>query len=86
MNNKKKLNKAIKSAREENQKVSLLIDKTKIQSNEYDKIIFAYILIVLEHHRSIIELTNIRQISALALIRPLYEAYLRTNWLTTRVS
>jgi len=90
MNYKKKLNKAIKSAREENQKVFLLIDKLKSVSSKkndnfaYDDIIFTYIVIVLEHHRSIIELTNIRQISALALVRPLYEAYIRTHWLSTR--
>ncbi len=85
MNNMKNLNKAIKSAREKNQKVSLLISEIKAPSNEYDKIIFAYVLIVLEHHKSIVELTNVRQISALALIRPLYEAYIRTHWLVTCV-
>jgi len=90
MNNKKKLNKAIKSAREENQKVSLLIDEAKNVSSTnnkiftYDEIIFTYIVIVIEHHRSLIELTNVRQISALALVRPLYEAYIRTHWLSSR--
>lgn len=90
MNNKKKLINAIKSAREENQKVSHLINDAKNLSSskseivEYDDIIFTYIIIVLEHHRSIIELTNVRQISALALVRPLYEAYIRTHWLSSR--
>lgn len=91
MNNKKKLNKAIMSAREENQKVSFLIEEAKKVSSTnnklvtYDEIIFIYVVIVIEHHRSIIELTNVRQISALALVRPLYEAYIRANWLSLRL-
>ncbi len=96
MNNKKKLNKAIKSAREINEIVSLILDKTKIDYssldntdkliNEYYKVIFAYLSIIIEHHRSIIELTNVRQLSALALVRPLYESYIRTIWLTSCIS
>ena len=85
MNNKKKLNKAIKSAKEENEKVSLLLKKSVVPSDGYKKIIFAYIKIVLEHHRSIIELTNVRQTSALALVRPLYEAHIRIMWLITNI-
>ena len=96
MNNKKKLNKAIKSAREVNEIVSLILDKNKIVYssldnvdkliNENHKVIFAYVSIVIEHHRSIIELTNVRQLSALALMRPLYESYIRTIWLTSCIS
>lgn len=96
MNNKKKLNKAIKSAREVNEMVSLILDKTKIDYssldntgkliNEYNKVIFAYLSIIIEHHRSIIELTNVRQLSALALMRPLYESYIRTVWLSSCIS
>ncbi|RLA70028.1 MAG: hypothetical protein DRG09_04320 [Epsilonproteobacteria bacterium] len=96
MNNKKRLNKAIKSAREINEMVSLILDKTKIDYsslenadkiiNEYNKVIFAYLSIIIEHHRSIIELTNVRQLSALALMRPLYESYIRTVWLTSCIS
>jgi len=85
MNNKKKLNKAIKSAREENEKVLLLFKKSAVPSDGYSKIIFTYIKIVLEHHRSIIELTNVRQTSALALVRPLYEAHIRIMWLITNI-
>lgn len=96
MNNKKKLNKAIKSTREINEIVSLILDKNKIDYspldngdkliNEYYKVIFAYLSISIEHHRSIIELTNVRQLSALALIRPLYESYIRTTWLAYCIS
>ncbi len=91
MNNKKKLDKAIKSAREANEMVSLLLDDKAVHfllddvetlANSYIKVISAYVSIILEHHRSIIELTNVRQLSALALIRPLYESYIRTIWLT----
>lgn len=96
MNNKKKLNKAIRSAREINEIVSLILDKNKIDYspldnadkliNEYYKVIFAYLSISMEHHRSIIELTNVRQLSALALMRPLYESYIRTVWLANCIS
>jgi len=96
MNNKKKLNKAIKSARESNEMVSKILDKTKVAYsspentdkivNEYNKVIFAYLSISIEHHRSIIELTNVRQLSALALMRPLYESYIRTVWLASCTS
>ncbi len=96
MNNKKKLNKAIKSAREVNEMVSSLLNDNKIVpslrddidmlANQYMKVVFAYVSITLEHHQSIIELTNVRQLSALVLLRPLYESYIRTMWLTTCLS
>lgn len=85
MNNRKNLNKAIKSSREENEKVALLLKNATVPSDGYYKIILAYITIVLEHHRSIIELTNVRQTSALALVRPLYEAHIRIMWLITNI-
>ena len=46
------------------------------------RIISAYISIIIEHHKSIIELTNVRQSSALCLVRPIYEAYIRVSWLS----
>ena len=46
------------------------------------KVVYAYISILIEHHKSIIELTNIRQFSALTLVRPLYEAHIRVVWLS----
>lgn len=53
-----------------------------IEKDILRRIISAYISIIIEHHKSIIELTNIRQSSALCLIRPIYEAYIRVMWLS----
>jgi len=52
-----------------------------IEKDTFKRIILAYISILIEHHKSIIELTNVRQSSALCLIRPMYEAYIRVMWL-----
>ncbi len=82
MNTKIKLNESIEFARKQNNQISLLIKELGIESDIYNKIIYAYVSIVLEHHKSIVELTNVRQTSALALVRPLYEAYIRATWLS----
>ncbi len=82
MNTKIKLNESIEFAREQNKNISFLINELGIEPDIYNKIIFAYVSIVLEHHKSIVELINVRQTSALALVRPLYEAYIRATWLS----
>ncbi|MBU1777989.1 MAG: hypothetical protein KJ899_15295 [Gammaproteobacteria bacterium] len=82
MSQKIKLNEAIEFSEEQNKNVSLWINEVGIDSDIYNKIIFAYVSIVIEHHKSILDLINIRQTSALALVRPLYEAYIRATWLS----
>lgn len=97
MSNKIDLEKAIKFANEQNEKSLQWINELQKEDDFYKKhcsdyiprekdtlrrIISAYILIIVEHHKSIIELTNIRQSSALCLFRPLYEAYIRVSWLS----
>ena len=49
-----------------------------------DKVIASYVLIAMQHHESLIQLvTGGKWISAFALGRPMYEAFIRATWLST---
>lgn len=82
MHSKIKLKKTLAFAHEQNNKMNTWFNNKQSEDDIYTKIISAYVSIVIEHHKSIIELTNVRQISALCLVRPLYEAYLRVTWIS----
>jgi len=78
----KKLLKSLQLASEQNDNAKTWMSELHVENDLYSKSIFAYVSIVIEHHQSIIELTNVRQSSALCLVRPLYEAYLRATWIS----
>lgn len=97
MSDKKNLEKAINFANKQNENALQWIKELKDEDTFYKKhcpdyipiekdtlrrIIFAFISIIIEHHKSIVELTDIRQSSALCLFRPLYEAYIKVYWLS----
>lgn len=85
MSDRNNLQKALNFSSKQNENSIKWIEELKKDKEDsvLTKIIFAYLNIIIEHHKSIIELTNIRQSSALCLIRPLFEAHIRVMWLTT---
>ena len=76
-----KLQEALDFAINQNDNASLWMSKIDNKDDIYLKVLIAYISVIIEHHKSITELIKLRQESALCLLRPLYEAYLRVHWL-----
>lgn len=54
-------------------------DKEKYEDG-YSKFAIGLLSIICEHHKSILDLINKRTLSALCLLRPLHEAYIKITW------
>lgn len=81
---KKKLDEALASAKEQFENAHNWMTGQDIDGALSIRVISSYVLIAMYHHESIMELTNVRQISASALVRPLFEALIRASWLSLR--
>jgi len=77
------LKQAITLATKQNKKMQDLINNTPLNNDIYTNVVRAHLQIVMEHHKAICELIVTSQLSALTLVRPLFEEYIKTLWLVT---
>lgn len=64
-----------------NNTLSNLIKREIDSFDNYEKVLFSYLTIVIQHHKSITMLINKETLSALTLLRPMYETYIKLSWL-----
>jgi len=82
----KDLTKTIQVAEEIFSKIKIWMEAEQIEGELEDRIIASYVLIVMNHYDSIINLTKSgHHISVSALARPLYEAYIRATWISSNI-
>lgn len=75
------LNDKLKYSHRINNTLSNLITLDLDDFNYCGKVILTYLKIILQHHKSITKLINENTLSALCLIRPMNEAYIKVTWL-----
>jgi len=66
-----------------NTTLSNLIKREIDSFDNYEKVLFSYLSVVNQHHRSITKLIDKETLSALTLLRPMYETYVKLSWLMT---
>jgi len=66
-----------------NTTLSNLIKREIDSFDNYEKILFSYLSVIIQHHRSITKLIEKKTLSALTLLRPMYETYIKLSWLMT---
>ena len=77
----------IQTAEEIFNKIKRWMEEGQVEGELSDRIIASYVLIVMNHYDSIINLTKSgHHISASALARPLYEAYIRATWISSNIT
>lgn len=63
--------------------LSSLIKRDIDSFDKNQKVVFSYLTIIMQYHKSITKLVDEDTLSALYMIRPLHEAYIKLIWLIT---